>query len=102
MERTGVKPRADKRAAVWAAERIGRLKLNGRVVRYSDLSRLLELEGLSALLAMNLSLWESLGVLLADDERTAGIDFDALASEARRLRDDLADQTIAASKRLLA
>jgi hypothetical protein len=30
----------------WAAEKVGRLKLNGQLKGYSDLSRLLELEGL--------------------------------------------------------
>src|SRR3954447_12007959 len=31
--------------AVWLAEKLGRLKLNGRLVEYSPLSRVIELEG---------------------------------------------------------
>jgi hypothetical protein len=43
------------------AERLGLLKLNGRIVNYSPLSRVLELEGLGLLVAFNGSLWRTLG-----------------------------------------
>ena len=42
-------------------ERLGLLKLNGRIVNYSPLSRVLELEGLGLLVAFNGSLWRTLG-----------------------------------------
>ena len=53
------------------AERLGRLKLNGRIVSYSPLSRLAELEGLGLLLAHNASLWRSLETI--GEEGAAGL-----------------------------
>lgn len=49
-----------KQVAAVAAERIGLLKLNGSLTGYSDLSRLLELEGLHAGVDAKLRLWRSL------------------------------------------
>ena len=40
------KPTGSSRSGGWVAEKAGRLKLNGRVLSYSLLSRLVELEGL--------------------------------------------------------
>ena len=47
MRQIGVPQSHPKIAAVWVAEKLGRLKLNGSFTRYSPLSRLLELEGLA-------------------------------------------------------
>ncbi len=47
--------------AAVVGERLGLLKLNGRIVNYSPLSRVLELEGLALLVAFNESLWHTLG-----------------------------------------
>jgi hypothetical protein len=49
-----------KQAAAAAGERVGRLKLNGSLTGYSDLSRLVELEGLHAGVNAKLGLWKSL------------------------------------------
>lgn len=49
-----------KQAAAVAGERLGRLKLNGSLTGYSDLSRLVELEGLHAGVDAKLRLWKSL------------------------------------------
>ena len=49
-----------KLAAARLLERVGLLKLNGRVTGYSDLSRLLELEGLAAGIEAKGCLWRSL------------------------------------------
>src|SRR4051794_23279422 len=46
MEALGVPKDPVKRLAGWATEKLGRLKLNGQLTGYSDLSRLIELEGL--------------------------------------------------------
>jgi hypothetical protein len=48
MARVGVRPSRLKQAAGALSERLGRLKVNDRLVRYGPLSRLLELDGLSA------------------------------------------------------
>jgi hypothetical protein len=53
--------------AGWMAEKAGRLKLNGQLTGYSPLSRLVELEGLSAGVTGKLSLWRTLAEL-ADEE----------------------------------
>jgi hypothetical protein len=60
MREHGFRPSAAKRTLGSVGERVGRLKLNGRIVSYSPLSRLAELEGLGLLLAHNASLWRSL------------------------------------------
>lgn len=44
----------------WGAEKVGRLKLNGRLLGYSPLSRLVELEALSLGVHGKLALWRSL------------------------------------------
>jgi hypothetical protein len=44
----------------WGAEKLGRLKLNGRLLGYSPLSRLVELETLSLGVHGKLALWRSL------------------------------------------
>jgi hypothetical protein len=46
--------------AGWGAEKVGRLKLNGRLLGYSPLSRLVELETLSLGVNGKLALWRSL------------------------------------------
>ncbi len=60
MERLGVRKDLLKDAAAWMAEKVGRLKLNGQLTGYSDLSRLIELEGLSLGVEGKLSLWRNL------------------------------------------
>jgi hypothetical protein len=56
----GRRPNALKQRLAWAAEKAGRLKLNGRVVGYTPLSRLVELEGAAAVLGASRALWRSL------------------------------------------
>jgi hypothetical protein len=65
-----VDPSAVKQIAGMAAERLGRLKLNGRAVRTSPLSVLVELEGLIGAVSMKRELWATL-VVLAQPERDA-------------------------------
>jgi hypothetical protein len=48
MAKLGIGRSRPKVAAAWTAEKVGRLKPNGELWRYSPLSRLLELEGLAA------------------------------------------------------
>lgn len=80
LQATGVRPSPIKPRVAWALEKIGRLKLNGRIRRYSPLSRLLELEGLTAGIAAKRSFWQALEV--AADPRLAEFDFDALCRRA--------------------
>jgi hypothetical protein len=60
MSDLGVRRDVVKDAAAWMAEKVGRLKLNGRLVGYSDLSRLVELEGLSLGVEGKLAMWRNL------------------------------------------
>ena len=56
-------------AAAWTAEKMGRLKPNGRLTGYSPLSRMIELEGLIAGVNGKLSLWRTLRELAESDSR---------------------------------
>jgi hypothetical protein len=97
VPKSAVKPRL----AV-AAERLGRLKLNGQVTGYSPLSRVLELEGLTIGVAGKLSLWRNLrdGAGLA--EHLPGLDLDALIARAERQLGSIAEHRIAAARLALA
>jgi hypothetical protein len=71
MRRVHARRQPYKEPAAWAAERVGRLKPNGQLTGYSPLSRLVEIEGLAALLAGSRLFWLALGAL--PDRRLAGI-----------------------------
>ena len=62
--------------AAWAAEKAGRLKLNGRLAGYSPLSRVVELEMLALGVEGKGALWRALAQTRADDARLAGVDLD--------------------------
>jgi hypothetical protein len=67
-----------KTRAAWLGEKLGRLKLNGTLVRYSPLSRLVEVEGLCVATEGRLSLWRTLARLQPKDPRLAAFDFEPL------------------------
>jgi hypothetical protein len=89
MRRLGVAESRVKPALALAAERVGRLKLNGRLTTYSPLSRFVELDALVMGIAGKAILWESLrdGAGLAT--RLPDVDFDALIERAERQRREL-------------
>jgi hypothetical protein len=60
MDVLGAPRNPAKLAAAWLAEKVGRLKLNGQLLQYSDLSRLLELEGLGLGIHGKMDLWRAL------------------------------------------
>jgi hypothetical protein len=60
MRTVGARVDRAKVAAGWAAEKAGRLKLNGQLRGSSPLSPLVELEGLLLILDGNRRLWEAL------------------------------------------
>lgn len=83
----------------WAVEKLGRLKLNGRFVRYSPLSRMIELEGLCIGSEGRLSMWRSLRSLANKDARLGRFNFEALIARAEqqlrtleRLRQQASDE----------
>ena len=89
MDELSIPRSKPKIAAAWTAERIGRLKLNGRVTGYSPLSRLVELEGLSVGIEGKRLLWIVLEECRATDQRLSEHDFSALAERARAQRERL-------------
>jgi hypothetical protein len=86
MRRLGVGRDRVKIAAGWAAEKAGRLKLNGQLRGYAPLSRVLELEGLAVGVEAKLALWRGLREL---DAAERGIDDDSLARLIDRARNQL-------------
>jgi hypothetical protein len=66
----------------WFAEKVGRLKPNGRIVGYSPLSRLLELEGLSGGIRAKLDLWRALQEIAPGDPRLDDSQLDRLIGRA--------------------
>jgi uncharacterized protein DUF1990 len=58
-------PSRVRHAAAWSAEKAGRLKLNGRVLRPSPLASVTELEGCRFLLESDRALWSGLAHLAA-------------------------------------
>jgi hypothetical protein len=99
MERLGVHRRRVKAAAAWAAEKLGRLKLNGQLTGYSPLSRLVELEMLCIGIAGKEQLWRALGH--SRGESLGEFDFEQLAERAARQRDRIEELHLEAADRAL-
>lgn len=78
-----------KRLAAWIAEKAGRLKLNGQITGYSDLSRLVELEGLCLGVEGKLSLWRSLETVADGHDALRPVDLTRLIEQAKRQRSRL-------------
>src|SRR5947209_2879106 len=68
----------------WGAEKLGRFKLNGRLLGYSPLSRVVELEGLAIGINGKLALWRALDHLELDAPQLAGVDLRELIERAER------------------
>jgi len=81
----GVGPSRVKDAPAWIGEKLGRLKLNGRITGYSPLSRLLELEGLFLGLSGQIRLWNALGTVAASHGRIGQADPGEMAARTERL-----------------
>jgi hypothetical protein len=73
----------------WIAEKLGRLKPNGRLLSYSPLSRLVELESLALGISGKLSLWEALREVAAEDARLDLEELGRLAERAERQRKEV-------------
>jgi hypothetical protein len=86
----------------WLAERLGRLKPNGRLLSYSPLSRVIEIEGLTAGVRGKLCLWRTLAVAAPGEPRLADIDFTQLVARAEEQLDGLARHHVAAAQAMVA
>ena len=73
----GVRPTRLKNAVLASSEKLGRLKFNGTLLSYSDLSRVYELHGLCLLTQHRIFLWQTLALL--PDTRVRAEDMEARA-----------------------
>ncbi len=62
----GVRQRPHRQAAAWLAEHAGRLKLNGRIVRRSPMTMVLEAELMRAAILGKIGGWQTLEELAPD------------------------------------
>jgi hypothetical protein len=78
-----------KEALATVGEMVGRLKLNGRLLSYSELSRVWELEALMAGTQSRRSAWRILGKLLSKDPRLAGFELERFEERAAAQGEEL-------------
>lgn len=76
-------------AGGWLGERLLRLRPNGRMIGYSPLSRLQDLEALEAGVEAKLALWRALRALAPDEPRLDEQRLDRLLARAQRQRREL-------------
>ena len=86
MQRAGIPKTPAKPVLAMAGERLGRLKLNGRLRGYSPLSRFEELDFLVMGIDGKVVLWQNLRDGAGLGERLPDVDFDRLVERAREQR----------------
>lgn len=89
MRRLDVAPNRLKTGAAVVAERLGRLKLNGRLRGYSPLSRFFELDALVMGIEGKKTLWTTLSTYAGLGARFPDLDFDELVRRAGAQREAL-------------
>jgi hypothetical protein len=99
LDRVDAGPSRLKVAGGWAAEKLGRLKLNGKILGQSPLSTLLELEGLSLTIEGRRLLL--LALLEAQPERFGAERLRGLVERAERQRGDVEDHRRRAARTAL-
>jgi hypothetical protein len=97
LERTGGMEDPAKKSAAWVAEKIARLKLNGQLTGYSDLSRLEELEALLLGISGKLALWHTL--VEVNGKWTVGIDLQQLQARAAQQKEEAETLRLGAARR---
>ncbi len=78
-----------KNIAAWGAEKLGRLKLNDAVLRYSELSRIVELEGLIAATEIKIIMWKALKTHADLNPDISGPDMDRFIRENQTMKENL-------------
>jgi hypothetical protein len=91
MTRLGVEPSSLKATVGSLAEVIGRLKVNGRLLRRSPSSTLVELEGLAAGIATKRNLWRALRTIADKRDELDPKALDALLDRATAQYDRVVD-----------
>lgn len=95
----GSKPDPVKNAGAWVAEKLGRFKPNGELIRRSQLSDVVELEMLRIAVEGKAAGWRVLRKLAEDDERFKAADLDALLKEAAAQIEELEELRMTAALR---
>jgi len=85
----GLPVRQYKVVAGWAAEKAGRLKLNGRLLSRSPISSVVELEGLHLGVTGKLAGWRMLRALADQEPRLDAVELDRLIERAQRQLEEL-------------
>jgi hypothetical protein len=99
MAKLGVRPDPVKAYGAWAAEKIGRLKLNGQLTGYSPLSRLVELEGLHMGITGKRAMWATLDQVMGAG--VPGLDFVELRRRAERQAAEVEEHRLEAAQAAL-
>ena len=97
MEALGVHVDPVKVALGWTAEKLARLKFNGRLTGYSPLSRVIELEGLTLGVRGKLAGWRSLQQLRPQLPELERFDLDTLEQRAERQLEQLEQHRLEAA-----
>jgi hypothetical protein len=87
MDRLDVRQKRTRLGIAWAGAKFGRLKPNGRLVGYSPLSRVIELEGLMLGITGKLALWRSLERVEDSNSALDGAELKRLIGRAEDQRD---------------
>ncbi len=93
----GIPVRRYKLYAAWAAEKVGRLKLNGSLLERSPLSTVVELEGMKLGVEGKAAGWRTLRTVADRDGRLDAQRLDALLARARQQADILEELRIRAA-----
>jgi hypothetical protein len=101
MERLDVRRDPLKPTASWLLEKLGRFKMNGGVLRYTELSRLEELEALCLGVEGKVCMWRGLGQAPLDLVGEQELDLGALEARAQRQREQLEIHRLVAARRLV-
>jgi len=91
-----------KEGAGWLAEKLGRLKLNGRLLEYSPLSRVIELEALAAGVRNKVGMWRLLAANAPGDARLVDFDFGQLTARATEQLETIDELHAAAAAEMVA
>jgi len=97
MDRLDVSEDRIKTTLFWVGEKLGRLKLNGELLQFSPLSRVVELEGLITGVSGKLSLWKTLLELAPQDGRFDTGELNGLVARAEDQLERLHALSLAAS-----
>ena len=87
-----------RRAVGWAAEKAGRLKLNGQLRGTSPLSLVVELEGLALGVTGKLALWKALRQLVNEEPRLGEHPLEELLERAKTQQQQIEERRLAAAR----